>query len=61
MNQFATMSDLLHVLCIVLQDHVMDYDIRAIADDIAEWQDGLLVCDLERPDFWEIVRSHEIS
>lgn len=40
---------------------VPDYDVFAIANDIYEWEDGHMVADLERDDFWLIVADHDLT
>jgi hypothetical protein len=38
-----------------------DYDVYAIADAIYTWEDGHMVADLERDDFWLIVAEHDLT
>lgn len=38
-----------------------DYDVYAIADALYTWEDGHMVADLERDDFWLIVAEHDLT
>ena len=59
---YATFDDLMEeVYRTIGYDMAPDYDVFAIADELYTWEDGAIVADLERDDFWLIVAEHDLT
>lgn len=59
---YATLDDLMaEIYQVIGTEMVPDYDVFAIANDIYEWEDGHIVADLDRDDFWLIVADHDLT
>ncbi len=59
---YASLDDLMdEVYRTIGYDMAPDYDVFAIADAIYTWEDGHMVADLERDDFWLIVAEYDLT
>ena len=59
---YATLDDLMtEIYQTIGYDMAPDYDVFAIADALYTWEDGRIVADLERDDFWLIVADHDLT
>ena len=58
-HSYGDINDLMFDIRQTLGEYASDYDIEGIANEISDWKDGHLVADLEREDYWDIVRNYE--
>lgn len=58
---YSTMEDLISVVRETLGVYADDYDASAIAHEISDYQNGKLVADFDRDDYWDIVFKHDIT
>ncbi|CAL9668061.1 hypothetical protein SUDANB145_07265 (plasmid) [Streptomyces sp. enrichment culture] len=55
--------DIAHQVSLTLGDHITDYDIDAIVDDLAAAHDGELnsIDDFDSQSYWAIVETHDTT
>ena len=59
---YANLDELMaEIYQVIGPEMVPDYDVFAIADALYTWEDGHMVADLERDDFWLIVAEHDLT
>lgn len=59
---YTNLSELMtEIYQVIGTDMAPDYDVYAIADALYTWEDGHMVADLERDDFWLIVAEHDLT
>lgn len=59
MSTYSTVNDIIAEVRMTLCGYADEFDCKAIASELYEWEDGHIVADLERDDYWDIVRKHE--